>query len=223
MSSFRDLVKKVNEEKKSAAPASTQEQPTTRNESSESFRKLVRGVNNGTIRVASTLNDSQVDDWAAGVSSVLDRASSYLSSDGYRKEDTSLERKLEEYLSQSQDVAQYLRANRFSIENYDDVMQSYHDTVSSLRSGQKGVSSTGKFFSQWEDEKSYNDYMAKIKDYEEKKNFDIAAGEKEISGLETMLQTYKNLTRFTTDEQGALRAEQIRQLRRSQHLHGPSC
>ena len=183
MSSYKDLVKKVNDEKKSAVPAVKQGQSTD-------YRDLVKKVNDGTIRVGSKLNGSQVDEWVSGQSSVMKRAYDFLSKDGYKKSDKSLERDIDTYLSQARDVAQYLRANRFEIENYDEIMQSYHDTVSNLRRFQSAVNNTTKFYSQFKTEDDYQKWDAQQKDYEKKLNLDLDAAAKEIEDLKAQREDY---------------------------------
>ena len=67
------------------------------------------------------------------------------------------------------------------------------------------------FYSQFDTEDDYDAFVAQQEEYEAKKNFDLKEGEREIQALEKVLDEYKTLTRFATDEQGAVRASQIRQ------------
>ena len=180
MSSFRDLVKKVNEEKKTVS-ASGQKQSTEKDEENgSSFRDLVRNVNNGTIKVGSKLNSSQVSDWYKGVRTVSDQGNSYLSKNGYRQADTDLASNLDKYLSQAADVGQYIRSNRNASDNYDEAIQNYHDTVSYLRSLQSGVESTNKYYSSWKDEDDYFKTSADTRADRQKKYADNQTRIKEL-------------------------------------------
>ena len=55
----------------------------------------------------------------------------------------------------------------------------------------KAFSDAKDYFSQWETEDKYNEHLANQKDYEEKSNYDIDAGQKEIEALEAELQKLK--------------------------------
>ena len=146
MSSFRDLVKKVNAEK----TAGTSERK------SSSFRDLVTKVNDGTIKVYSNLNGSQVNDWYKGVKTFSEMGYKYLTSEGYKTPNTSILNNIDDYLSQAAEVGMYIRSNRDAYEDYDKVMQDYNDTVNYLRSLKSGINSSNKFFSDFKDEEDYN-------------------------------------------------------------------
>ena len=117
----------------------------------------------------------------------------------------------ETYNSQSE-----RRFNISSLRTRIKAYSSYMDTaeaeryLAALDDLEKGYDSH-LFLSKFESEDSYNAFAAQQKDYEEKSSFDIAGGEKEIKHLESVLEDYKMLTRFVSDEKGALRADQIRQ------------
>ena len=177
MSSFRDLVKKVNEQKKTV-PA--KQERSEEEDKHSSFRDLVKKVNDGTVGVVSRLKDSEVNDWYSGVKSVSQEGYNLLSKEGYRGTNTSLAEKINSYLSQADDVAQYIRANRNSLANYDDTMQNYHDTVSYLRSLQKGVDNSNKYFSQWADE---NAYMKSSLDTREDRQQQYVSNEEKVKEL----------------------------------------
>ena len=156
MSSFKDLVKKVNEQKK-AGSAYTQDQHTDDEEEKKhsSFRDLVKNVNNGTIQVGSKLNSSQVSDWHNGIKSISQDGYSYLSKEGYKAPNTELAEKVDTFLSQATDVGQYIRANKSSFENYEEAYNSYVDTVNYLRDFQKSLKQSNDYYSQWKTEDDY--------------------------------------------------------------------
>ena len=177
MSSFRDLVKTVNAQKKTV-PA--KQERSEEEDKHASFRDLVKKVNDGTVGVVSRLKDSEVNDWYSGVKSVSQQGYNHLSKEGYRGSDTSLAEQINSYLSQADDVAQYIRANRSSLANYDETIKSHYDTVNYLRSLQKGVDNSNKYFSQWEDE---NAYMKSAQETREDRQQQYVSNEEKIKEL----------------------------------------
>ena len=113
----------------------------------------------------------------------------------------------------SRAISQYLDDNKeyYDTEVYDSFKKYLQDFGKASSQALSSLAQKKDYFSQWETYEDYQEYEQQQKEYEEKKNFDITAGEKEISSLEAMLQEYKNLTRFTTDENGVRRAYEIRQ------------
>lgn len=183
MGSFRDLVRQVNEEKKTV-PANQQEQSSKGEEekekkSSSSFKDLVRRVNDGTVNVGSKLNGTEVADWYSRVRDISDRASEYLTSDRYRTPDTRIMDEIDRYLSEAPDIGQYIRANRSGFNNYDETIQSYHDVVRYLRDIQSGVKASNDFYSMFDTEDDYNNWMAE----QEMHSADLDALQKEIDEL----------------------------------------
>ena len=146
MSSFRDLVKKVNAEKNAG----------TSERKSSSFRDLVKKVNDGTIKVPSRLNSSQVNDWYKGVKTFSDMGYKYLTKEGYKTPNTNILTSLDGYLSQADEVGHYIRTNRDAFEDYEKAIQDHYDTVSYLRSLKSGIESSNKFYSDFKDEADYN-------------------------------------------------------------------
>ena len=156
MSSFRDLVKNVNAQKKTGS-AYTQDQYTDDEEEKKhsSFRDMVKNVNNGTIQVGSKLNSSQVSDWYNGIKTTSQDGYSYLSKAGYKAPNTELAEKVDTFLSQSNDVGQYIRANKGSFENYEEAYNSYVDTVNYLREFQKSLNESNDYYSMYQSEDDY--------------------------------------------------------------------
>ena len=201
MSSVKDLVKKVNEGKIKtvSAPGQKQSSKDEEEEKSSSFKDLVKSVNEGTIKVGSKLNSTEVDSWYKNVSDVGKRSYNFLSKEGYRGSDTSLMAELDKYLYQAADVAQYIRSNRDSFSNYDDTIKNHYSMVNYLRELQSGIKSSNDYFSQWDSEKSYNDFVASKKDYEAKSKFDLNAGQKEIDELKSQYDEFDTLrTQYVT-------------------------
>ena len=196
MSSFKDLVKQVNEGKYKTVSATGQKQSSNEKEEEKksSFRDLVKQVNDGSFNVSSKLKGSDVSTWYSKVSDIGKRSSSYLSGDGYKKADTSLADEIETYLSQAADVGQFIRANKSNFSNYDDTISTYYQAVNYLRDLKSGVKSSNEYYSQWKSEEDYNAHIARQKDYEAKKSFDVSAGEKEITELKKKRSELANAT-----------------------------
>ena len=66
------------------------------------------------------------------------------------------------------------------------------------------------YYAQWATEDDYNDYVAQQKDYEEKSNFDIGAGEKELEQLKNTLGVYEDLTGWFSPGKNSEKAMEIR-------------
>ena len=156
MSSFRDLVKKVNDQNKTVSAAG-QEQSTEKDEEKRSsFRDLVSKVNNGTIKVGTSLTGSQVDDWFSGISQTGKSAYEYLSKEGYKATNNTLLKDVNSYLYKAADVGQYLRANKSSLSNYDELMRTYNDTVNYLSNLKNGLKTSNDFYSTFDTQEDYD-------------------------------------------------------------------
>ena len=152
MSSFWDRVDKVNEQKK---VNEVEEKKKPQESSSSSFWDRVDKINNGYIVVNSSMSAKDVTNWASGASSVGQRAYNFLKTDGYKLDDK-YESEINSYLDQANHVAQYLRANKNSIDNYDELISSHYDTVNYLKQLRDGIGESNKFYSKWDSADSYN-------------------------------------------------------------------
>ena len=152
MSSFWDRVDKVNEQKK---VNEVEEKKKPQESSSSSFWDRVDKINNGYIVVNSSMSAKDVTNWMSGASSVGQRAYNFLNTDGYKLDDK-YESELNSYLDQADYVAQYLRANKNSIDNYDELISSHYDTVNYLKKLRDGIGESNKFYSKWDSADSYN-------------------------------------------------------------------
>ena len=119
---------------------------------------------------------------------------------------------IEDLRKRSSVIEQYLDRNKAAID-----LEQYNSFKNYLKEFGKFASSSAysfynqsKFYSQFETQKSYDDYVAYQRDYEEKKNFDLDAGQKEIRDLENLLKEYQLLVKWSVDGEGARRAEEIR-------------
>lgn len=161
MSSFRDLVKSVNNG--TGVTAKTYDDTEDDREKGKEvtpFRDLVKSVNSGETRVGSTLKETDVVDWFDKVDKVSRTGYDFLNKSGYKRSDAGLTASINSYLDSANLVGQYLRSNKNAFENYDDLMQAYNDSVGYLRTLQTGISDSEKFFSQFADA---NEYDAAVK------------------------------------------------------------
>ena len=193
MSSFWDRVDKVNEQKK---VNEEEEKKKTQESSSSSFWDRVDKINNGDIVVNSSMSAKDVTNWASGASSVGQRAYNFLKTDGYKLDDK-YETEINSYLDQADHVAQYLRANKKSIANYDELISSHYDAVNNLKNLKDSIGKSNEFYSQWDSADSFNADLQAKKDYEEKASYDLEAGKREIEELEkqkaTLAQKYRDI------------------------------
>ena len=156
MSSFKDLVKQVNANKNTVIPNNQyQREEDEEDKSHSSFKDLVRKVNDGAIKVGSTYNSTQVNDWFTGAKSVYNEGYSYLSKDGYKAPNQDILKKIDEKLDQQYEVGMYLRTNRDMFADYDSAYKSYVDSVSYLNSLRRALNESNSVFSQWKTEDDY--------------------------------------------------------------------
>ena len=185
MSSLNDLVKRANgikattkyedEDEKKGANGTNSAPSQTAEKSRSSLLDLVRRANSGTVKLGSRLTGEQVNSWYSGVDSIAKQGSAYVTADGYRKQNTVVPQSIEGYLKQADDVAVWLRANKDSIDNYDEVLNSHYDTVNYLRSLQSGVKSVGQYYSRWDSEDDYFKTAADTRTDRQKKHADNQA------------------------------------------------
>ncbi len=67
-----------------------------------------------------------------------------------------------------------------------------------------------EYWSQWETEDAYNEWLGQQKDYEEKLNYDLGAGQKEIDWLQSVVDEYDKVQKPTysnTDRGGSAQAK----------------
>ena len=90
-------------------------------------------------------------------------------------------------------IKSYLQQNKDRIgeDSYKSLVSQLDDIEGYHSEFAKAFSDAKDYFSQWETEDDYNKYVAYQKDYEEKSNYDIDAGRKEIESLEAELQKLK--------------------------------
>ena len=83
----------------------------------------------------------------------------------------------------------------------DDEAVSYIDSVvDSLSKAQSYSYNSRKYYSQWETAEDYGKYKKELQDYENKKNFDIQKGQKEIEDLKAKRFAYANNHQFDLND-----------------------
>ena len=155
MSSYLDLVRKANEKKKPSTEKIKGSNVHAQTEERSSYLNLVRKVNSGSVKIATKMDRAQVEDWYKNISSVSRRGYDYINRDGYRTADTAITSEVDKYLEQADEVEHYIRVNRDSFENYDQVLQDYYEAIRSLQRMQEGVKGTNSYYAQWENEDAY--------------------------------------------------------------------
>ena len=142
--SFSNLVKRANEGKKTADKKS-------------SFESLVEKAYSGNTFTKFTSDD--VTNWSKSIQGVSKRASDYLSNNKYRQADTELASEVDKYLSEADDVLQYIRANKSRIKDYNNIYSAYIEAKNSLKSFSEAIHDTNDFLSNFSSEKQYEDYQ----------------------------------------------------------------
>ena len=189
MSSFKDLVKQVNANKSNGVSYNQyQSEKEEDEERNSSFKDLVRGVNNGTIKVGSTYDSSQVNDWFAGVSKTSQNTYNYLKAEGYKNPGTSYLDEIDSYLSRANLIGQYIRSNKNAFDNYEEVYKNYSDTVSYLRSLQSGVKNSNDYYARFENEDHYNVTNMSLEDLKAKLG-DVNDAQSDIDLIYQVTQT----------------------------------
>lgn len=145
MSSFWDRVDKVNQKKKKE---DEEKQKKAQSGTPSSFWDRVDKVNSGEIKVNTSMNDRDVTDWSKGAYDVAQRSVNFLKTDGYKLDDK-YGAEIDSYLNNADYVAQYLRANKNNIQDYDKVLSSHYDTVNYLKRLREGIDQSNKFYSRW--------------------------------------------------------------------------
>lgn len=147
MSSYMDLVRKVNEKKKANSSTGNITALPAQNGQSSTYLDLVKKVNSGTMKFGTKMDRSQVEKWYQDVNAVSKRGYNFITREEYRAADEVLTSDIGKYLDQADDVAHYIRVNKDSFQDYDKTLSDHYDTVRYLRQIEKGVKGTNDFLS----------------------------------------------------------------------------
>ena len=173
-----DTVRKNNAAEQSATVGSSQQ---------SAFQKLVKGVNDGTVKVIPNISDSAVTQWSNSVTDVSKRVVEYLKKEGYKQPNTNISKEIDGYLSEAADIGQYIRANKLAYEDYEKAYNGYVETVNNLKDLKKAVDESNSFYSTFEGE---NDYNQKV---ENAKKLEKWADPDHLELLNSMSQAYTNI------------------------------
>lgn len=134
---------------------------------------------------------------------------------GYSTAQTDLDSRLQtasDLSSRGDSLSLFLESNKDMISE-----DAYTQALSAIKSSRQSIDSImdnfgamARYYSQWDTEDAYNSYVTQQKDQQDKLNFDVDAGTKEIAYLENLLEEYTVRTRTMQDEEGQRREEEIR-------------
>ena len=185
------LDKKEEEEKSSSSQGSTYK-------TSDRFNQVKEAVKSGGVSIG--VDDIYINKFVSDMRNFLQR-----SQEEYEKLDwkSANDKKVSDYRSSIMDdlrsrgdtIRAYLNLNKNNLEtsSYEELI-SYLDTFDSARKDVfYSFDNAGKFYSAFESEDDYNKFVADQKDYEEKKNYDISAGQRELEEMESALYKAKRL------------------------------
>ena len=99
-------------------------------------------------------------------------------------------------------IRSYMKQNQalYEEKSYNDFVSQLDDIENYYGEYMKAFSDARDYFSQWETEEDYNDYVAYQKDYDAKKNLNISAAEREIADLEAVKKEYDSWKYLTGPE-----------------------
>ena len=129
--------------------------------SKSNFETLVEKAYSGGSVTKFTGDD--VTNWLNSVQDVGKRAYDYISLEGYRPS-TELVSEVDRYLSDADNVLQYIRANKSAISNYNELFSAIIDTKNALKDYAKGTHEINDFYSTFESEDAYNRWYQDYQD-----------------------------------------------------------
>ena len=178
MSSFSDLVKKANTSTSTYKKTGVQEEEKKK---TSSFGDLVKKAYDGTYTNTSLTGD-EVSSWINGIYGLSERAYKYLSADGYKTPDANLRKEIDTYLSNANNVAQYVRANKTNYKNYDEVYNGLYEQINALRRMQSSLNESDAYYSAFGSE---DVYFWSAAENREKRQQRYTDNQQKIEGLKT--------------------------------------
>ena len=122
---------------------------------------------------------TSAQEWAEASKSLVSEIQQHYGS--WNKQDdekyNSIQSRLYSYLSQGD-------AFRQQYDGDDEATTSINSIVAALNNADSYASHNRDYFSQWDSQEAYDEYLAYQKDYDEKKSYDVDAAQKEIEELE---------------------------------------
>lgn len=195
MSGFSELVKKANEKKK-------EEETKEEKSSSSAFESLVKDANSGSSTVSTNYSSTDVEEWFKRADAVYKQAYNYLTKEGYKSPDSSLESALSELTSSSSDVMQYVRANKSRFTDYEASYKSFIDTINALSSIQKSMKDSNDLYGKFSTEDEYTKWL---KDYREMQELQEGANSEQGSqGWQNYLDDVAKMERAAEKEKAEM-------------------
>lgn len=109
----------------------------------------------------------------------------------YRDYGSSFSSRISELMASAKDVEDYLVEHQGEITNFDDLYSSLAGYQNALMQYDVGNYSRKQYYSQWENEDSYNSYLSQLEELERLRNFDTASAKKELDDLNAVLEQAK--------------------------------
>ena len=104
---------------------------------------------------------------------------------------SSFSSRISELMASAKDVEDYLVEHQGEITNFDDLYSSLAGYQNALMQYDVGNYSRKQYYSQWENEDSYNSYLSQLEKLEKLRNFDTASAQKELDDLNAVLEQAK--------------------------------
>lgn len=135
-----------------------------------------------------------VNEWFENARFTLSSLSDYnnKNKDTYDRDyGSSFSSRISELMASAKDVEDYLVEHRGEITNFDDLYSSLAGYQNALMQYDVGNYSRKQYYSQWENEDSYNSYLSQLEELERLRNFDTASAQKELDDLNAVLEQAK--------------------------------
>ena len=135
-----------------------------------------------------------VNEWFENARFTLSSLSDYndKNKDTYDRDyGSSFSSRISELMASAKDVEDYLVEHQGEITNFDDLYSSLAGYQNALMQYDVGNYSRKRYYSQWENEDSYNSYLSQLEELERLRNFDTASAQKELDDLNAVLEQAK--------------------------------
>ena len=135
-----------------------------------------------------------VNEWFENARFTLSSLSDYndKNKDTYDRDyGSSFSSRISELMASAKDVEDYLVEHQGEITNFDDLYSSLAGYQNALMQYDVGNYSRKQYYSQWENEDSYNSYLSQLEKLEKLRNFDTASAQKELDDLNAVLEQAK--------------------------------
>ena len=135
-----------------------------------------------------------VNEWFENARFTLSSLSDYndKNKDTYGRDyGSSFSSRISELMASAKDVEDYLVEHQEEITNFDDLYSSLAGYQNALMQYDVGNYSRKRYYSQWENEDSYNSYLSQLEELERLRNFDTASAQKELDDLNAVLEQAK--------------------------------